>query len=145
MQETKKTTETPQIGEIWLATYPEIYYEEDMILNVRIQTRPFLVLDDGRGLLVEEDNSNYHAFKLTTKYKNDKRRKLINNWKEKGLKKKSYVRIEMPLKLEYQQFQKKICSLTDEELIDMYRALYSLLNITALEKIAKSEKETVTV
>lgn len=95
----------PKIGEIWVATLPIIYYEGEEAF-VSLQKRPVLVLDDGRGLIVEEDKRNYHAFKLTTQ--NDPyKRKLIKNWKELGLLKKSYVRIELPYKIELQQFEQK--------------------------------------
>ncbi len=32
---------TPSIGEIWLVTYPEMYYDENQVLSVRIQTSRF--------------------------------------------------------------------------------------------------------
>lgn len=128
---------SPEIGDIWLVTYPEMYYDENQVLSVKVQTRPFLVLDDGRGLVVE-NSSDYHAFKLTSQSKNNNhRRKEIKNWREKGLLKKSYVRIEIPLKIEEQQFVRKITQLDAEELVDMYKELYSLLNINALKKISE--------
>lgn len=139
----ENNTEIPKIGDIWLVTYPEIYYDENSILNVRTQTRPFLILDDGRGLLVENDEANFHGFKLTSQRKQDPRRKPIRNWKSKGLLRKSYVRIEMPLKIEYPQFRRKIAELESEELKEMYQALYSILNVDALKKIAESEEAEV--
>lgn len=130
---------TPSIGEIWLVTYPEMYYDENQVLSVRIQTRPFLVLDDGRGLVVE-DSIDYHGFKLTTQSRNNNyRRKEIKKWRQKGLLRKSYVRIELPLKIEEQQFVRKIAQLEAEELVDMYKELYALLNINALRKISKQD------
>lgn len=135
-QETAIQSATPTIGEIWLVTYPEMYYDENDILSVRIQTRPFLVLDDGRGLIVE-NSTDYHGFKLTSQRGKPNRRKEIKNWREKGLLKKSYVRIEIPLKIEQQQFVKKIAQFDEQELIDMYKELYSLLNIDALRKISE--------
>lgn len=125
----------PKIGEIWAVAYPIMFYDEADTLCVKIQTRPFLILDDGRGLIVEE-SSDYHGFKLTSQRRSHKNRKEIKNWKEKGLKKKSYVRIEIPMKIEYQQFRYKITELDDTELLEMYKALYNLLNIDALEKMA---------
>lgn len=84
-----------------------MYYDENQVLSVRIQTRPFLILDDGRGLVVE-NSTDYHGFKLTTQSRNNNyRRKEIKNWRQKGLLRKSYVRIELPLKIEEQQFVRK--------------------------------------
>lgn len=76
----------PLIGDIWIIAIPIIYYDENNDINVKIQKRPVLVLDDGRGLIVEEDKRNYHVFKITTQSDSYKR-KLIKNWKELGLKK----------------------------------------------------------
>lgn len=85
-----------------------------------------------------EDTSNYHGLKLTTKKRNNKKRREIKNWESKGLKKKSYIRIEMPIKIEQQQLIKKISELETDELIDIYISVYSLLNIEALEKITRT-------
>jgi len=125
----------PTIGEIWIVAIPIIFYEENHDITVKIQKRPVLILDDGRGLIVEEDKRNFHVFKLTSQ--NDPyKRKLLKNWRQKGLKMKSYVRIEMPLKIEEQQFISKICCLDAEELKEMYIELYNILNIDALQKMA---------
>lgn len=106
---------------------------------VQIQRRPVLVLDDGRGLIVEEDKRNFHVFKLTTQ--NDPYKRIpIKNWKKLGLRYKSYVRIEMPIKIEAQQFQNKITEIPPEELLEYYKELYNILNIEALEKMVKSDK-----
>lgn len=129
----------PKIGEIWITAIPIIYYEENDDINVKIQKRPVLILDDGRGLIVEEDNRNYHVFKLTTQ-SDPYKRKLIKNWKSLGLKKKSYVRIEMPLKIEESQFIMKISEIPIEDLKEYYLELYNILNVKALQKIAMSTK-----
>lgn len=134
-------SDIPKIGDIWIVTIPVVYYDNDDVL-VNLQKRPVLILDDGRGLIVEADKRNYHVFKLTTQ--NDPyKRKLIKDWKEIGLLKKSYVRIELPHKIEPQQFNKKVCEVSSEFLKEMYVELYELLNIKALEKLANKEKETV--
>ena len=109
---------------------------------------PCLIIDDGRGLIVEQDNRNFHILKLTTQYDKYKR-KLLKNWKELGLKQKSYVRIEMPIKIEKGQLIRKITSISAEELLEMYNEIYKILNINALEKMSKkyneSKKDTVNV
>jgi len=127
----------PLIGEIWIIAIPIIYYDENNDINVKIQKRPVLVLDDGRGLIVEEDERNYHVFKITTQSDSYKR-KLIKNWKEIGLRKKSYVRIEIPIKIEESQFIHKITQLSYDDLKEYYKELYNILNIKALTKIVNS-------
>lgn len=128
------------IGEIWLVLIPIISYDEEGNVNIKLQKRPCLIVDDGRGLIVEQDKRNYHILKLTTQ--NDPyKRKLIKNWKQLGLKKKSYVRIEMPIKLEEEQLDRKITELSSDDLVEMYSEIYGILNIQALEKMANKYKE----
>ena len=96
-------------------------------------------MDDGRGLIVEQDKRNYHILKLTTQ--NDPyKRKPIKNWRQLGLKRKSYIRIEMPIKLEEEQLDRKIAELSSNDLVEMYSEIYSILNIQALEKMANKYK-----
>ncbi len=128
------------IGEIWLVLIPIISYDEEDNVNIKLQKRPCLIVDDGRGLIVEQDNRNYHILKLTTQ--NDPyKRKPIKNWRQLGLKRKSYIRIEMPIKLEEEQLDRKIAELSSNDLVEMYSEIYSILNIQALEKMAKKYKE----
>ena len=87
-------------------------------------------------MIVEQDNRNFHILKLTTQYDKYKR-KLIKNWEELGLKEKSYIRIELPIKIEQQQLIKKITKLSEVELLEMYNEIYKILNINALEKNVK--------
>ena len=63
-----------EIGEIWLVTIPILEIDENNDINVKLQRRPCLILDDGRGLIVEEDNRNFHVLKLTTQYDRYKRK-----------------------------------------------------------------------
>lgn len=128
------------IGEIWLVTIPILEFDDNGDITVRLQKRPCLILDDGRGLIVEEDMRNYHVLKLTTQYDKYKR-KLLKNWKELGLRKKSYIRIEMPIKIEKAQFDKKITQVPNDMLLDIYSEVYDIININALEKMAKKSKE----
>lgn len=128
------------IGEIWIVTIPIIQYDENGDVGVLLQKRPVLILDDGRGLIVEEDKRNYHVLKLTTQ-KDSYKRKEIKNWRELGLKRKSYIRIEMPIKLEEQQFERKVATLPEKQLLEMYSEVYGILNIKALEKMAEKYKE----
>ena len=104
-----------------------------------------MIVDDGRGLIVEQDNRNFHILKLTTQY--DKyRRSLIRNWKELGLKQKSYIRIEMPIKIESQQLIRKVTKFSEKDLLEVYNEIYKILNINALEKMSKEyEKNKNTI
>lgn len=124
------------IGEIWLITIPVLTYDKDNNININLQKRPCLIVDDGRGLIVEQDKRNYHVLKLTTQYDRYKR-KLLKNWKKYGLIKKSYIRIEMPIKIENQQLVRKITSISKQELLEMYNEIYKIINIHALEIISK--------
>lgn len=121
-------------GEIWLTLIPIISYDENSNLVVELEKRPCLIVDNGSGLVVDGDNRKYHILKLTTQ--NDPyKRKLIKNWKQIGLKKKSYVRIELPIKLEKEQLDRKITKLSSNILVEMYAEIYSILNIDALEQM----------
>ena len=53
---------------------------------------------------------------------------------------KSYIRIEMPIKIEEQQFDRKISTLPEKQ---MYSEVYKILNIDALKKIAEKYKKEV--
>ena len=130
------------IGDIWVVTIPVLKYNKTKDLMVELQKRPVLVLDDGRGLLVEEDNRNFHALKLTTQA-DPYKRKLIKNWKELGLRKKSYIRIELPIKIEAEQFDRKIAQLPQSQLLEMYNEVYNILNISALEKMVEKYNEEI--
>ena len=128
------------IGEIWIVTIPILKYNDFGDVTVELQKRPVLILDDGRGLIVEEDNRNYHVLKLTTQSDSYKR-KLIKNWKELGLRKKSYIRIEMPIKIEEEQFERKVTELPEQQLLEMYNEVYNIINVKALEKMSEKYNE----
>lgn len=131
-----------EIGEIWVVTIPVLTYEENDTINIQLQKRPCLILDDGRGLIVEEDRRNLHVLKLTTQ-SDPYKRKAIKNWRQIGLRKKSYIRIELPIKIEKEQLEHKIATLPENQLLEMYSEIYNLINIPALEKMAKKYNEGV--
>lgn len=56
---------------------------------------------------------------------------------------KSYIRIEMPIKIEEQQFDRKISTLPEKQLLEMYSEVYKILNIDALKKMAEKYKKEV--
>ena len=56
---------------------------------------------------------------------------------------KSYIRIEMPIKIEEQQFDRKISTLPEKQLWEIYSEVYKILNIDALKKMAEKYKKEV--
>ena len=127
-----------KIGDIWLVLIPRIIYDDkDESIDVKLEKRPCLIIDDGRGFIIEE-NSNYSALKLTTRESSLKyvKRKEITNWKELGLKKKSYVRIELPLKIESEQLVFKITEMSYNDMLVYIKDLANYFNINLLEKLA---------
>lgn len=129
-----------KIGDIWVTLIPKLIVNDDESIQVVLEKRPCLIIDDGRGFLIEE-NSNYSGLKLTTRNSIIKKvnRKEIKNWKELGLKNKSYVRIELPLKIESQQLVNKICEIKDEDLKEYLKELANYFNLGMLEKISETK------
>jgi len=131
-----------KIGEIWVAVVPKIYYDEkNDEVQINIERRPCLIVDDGRGFLIEE-NSNYSALKLTTRKTILKsvNRKEIKNWEKLGLKKKSYVRIELPLKIEPEQLVNKITEIPKEEMREYLKDFVSIFNVEILAELSREEQ-----
>ena len=127
-----------KIGDIWLVLIPRIIYDDnDESIDVKLERRPCLIIDDGRGFIIEE-NFNYGALKLTTRESNIKyvRRKEIINWKELGLRKKSFVRIELPLKIEAEQLVYKITEMSHDDMLIYLKDLANYFNINMLEKLS---------
>ena len=98
-----------EIGDIWITIIPKILTNNKRISNVILERRPCLIIDDGHGFIIEK-NKDYLGMKITTQDKENK--KEITNWYEVGLKEKSFVRIEMPIKIENNQLVKKIGKLS---------------------------------
>lgn len=98
-----------EIGDIWVTTIPKIETKNNRITNVKLERRPCLIIDDGHGFIIEKNN-DYLGMKITTQ--NKKNKKEITNWYDVGLKQKSFVRIEMPIKIERNQLVKKIGKLS---------------------------------
>lgn len=57
------------------------------------------------------------------------------------MKQKSYIRVEMPIKIEKQQLIRKLTKISEEELLEMYNEIYKIININALEKMSKKYEE----
>lgn len=127
-----------KIGDIWITLIPKLVIDESNdSIQVILEKRPCLIIDDGRGFLIEE-NSNYSGLKLTTRNSRleNVNRKEIKNWKELGLRKKSYIRVELPLKIESQQLVNKITTLSDEDLRIYLKELANYFNTDVLEKLS---------
>lgn len=135
------------IGDIWITLIPKLLIDEDSdTIQVILEKRPCLIVDDGRGFLIEE-NSNYSGLKLTTRNSrlNKVNRKEIKNWKELGLKKKSYIRVELPIKIEAQQLVNKVTTLSPEDLKIYLKELVDYFNIDMLEKIGEEDTNRETI
>lgn len=115
----------PQIGDIWITIIPKIETYNNKITNVKLERRPCLIIDDGHGFIIEK-NTDYLGMKITTK--NGKNKKEIRNWYEVGLNKKSYVRIEMPIKIEKNQLIQKIGKLNKYDTYVFINELITHLN-----------------
>lgn len=127
-----------KIGDIWITLIPKLVLNDDETIQLTLERRPCLIIDDGRGFLIEE-NSNYSGLKLTSRNTSLKKvnRKEIKNWKELGLRKKSYIRVELPLKIESQQLIRKICEVNAEDLKIYLKELANYFNLDVLEKISQ--------
>lgn len=117
-----KYIEMPEIGDIWVTIIPKIETYNNRISNVILERRPCLIIDDGHGFIIEK-NKDYLGMKITTQDKKNK--KEIRNWYDVGLKQKSFVRIEMPIKIEKNQLVKKIGKLSK---YDTYIYINELMN-----------------
>lgn len=117
--------QNPQIGDIWVTIIPKIETRNNKISNVILERRPCLIIDDGHGFIIEKNN-DYLGMKITAQDKKNK--KEIRNWYEAGLKQKSFVRIEMPIKIEKNQLVKKIGKLSRCDTYVYINELMSFMN-----------------
>ena len=87
------------------------------------------------------ENPDYLALKVTTKRNKINNVEEIKNWKELGLKQKSYIRIEIPERIEQGQLIGKICDLPKDQFLEYYKLMLKIFNIDIASEII--EKETV--
>ncbi len=130
-----------KLGEIWLVAMPILFFKGDNNYDTGFQIRPFLIVDEGKGMLVME-NQDYLALKVTTKKNRIKDVKEIENWKEIGLKEKSYLRIEIPQRIEQNQLIGKIAELPSEQFLEYYKDMLKIFNLDVINEIIESEKAT---
>lgn len=131
-----------KLGEIWLVAIPILYAKGNNDFDTGFQIRPFLIVDEGKGMLVLE-NKDYLALKITTKKNKLKNVEEIKNWKELGLKEKSYIRIEIPQRIESTQLIGKITEIPKEQFLDYYKAMIAIFNVDVIEKMMSTEKELI--
>lgn len=125
-----------KIGEIWLVALPVLSEKGEHNFDVGLQIRPCLIVDEGKGMLIVE-NPDYLALKVTTKKNKINNVKEITNWKELGLKEKSYIRIEIPERVEKNQLIGKITELPKEQFLDYYKAMLEIFNIELVQEMLK--------
>ena len=120
------------IGDIWIVLNPKIKINNKNNINVELEKRPCLIIDDGHGFIIEKSN-DYLGMKITTQ-DNGIRKREIKNWNEVGLKYKSYLRIEAPIKIEKEQLIKKIGQVSKYDLYMYLNELSDYFNIDVLAK-----------
>lgn len=127
-----------KLGEIWLVAMPVLFVKGKNNFDTGFQIRPYLIVDEGKGMLVLE-NPDYLALKITTKRNNIKNVEEIKNWKEVGLKEKSYIRIEIPQRIEQNQLIGKIAELPREQFLNYYKEMIKIFNIDIINEIIEKE------
>lgn len=127
----------PEVGDIWVTIIPKIQTNNNIISNVILERRPCLIIDDGHGFIIEKGN-DYLGMKITTKDKKNK--KEIKNWYDVGLKQKSFVRIEMPIKIEKNQLVKKIGKLSKCDTYVYINELVNYMNNDIKEKFGDTNE-----
>ena len=127
-----------KLGEIWLVAIPILYVKGKDDFDTGFQIRPFLIVDEGKGMLVIE-NSDYLALKITTKHNKLLDVVEIKNWKEIGLKEKSFIRIEIPQRIEQKQLIQKITEIPKKQFIEYYKLMLQIFNIDNIYTILKEE------
>ena len=128
-----------KLGEIWLVAIPLLFVKGEKNFDTGFQIRPFLIVDEGKGMLVLE-NVDYLALKVTTKKNKINNVKEIKGWKKIGLKERSFVRIEIPERIEQNQLIGKIAQLPKEQFIVFYKMMLNMFNANALTELNKEYK-----
>ncbi len=102
----------PLFGEVWICKIPVLVLDNELIF--KSVKRPVLVVDDTHEHFVKMDKKNYYVLKITSQDDSYQRIK-IKNLEKTGLLKESFIRIELPLKVEKEQFLYRIGSYDIEE------------------------------
>ena len=112
IEEEYATYNNPLFGEVWICKIPVLVLDNELIF--KSVKRPVLVVDDTHEHFVKMDKKNYYVLKITSQDDSYKRIK-IKNLEKTGLIKESFIRIELPLKVEKEQFLYRIGSYDIEE------------------------------
>lgn len=105
---------SPRYGDIWVCILPILVLEKDTI-SFQTQKRPILVIDDTQEHFIKNDHKNYYGLKITSQ-EDSYQRVLIKNYYQLGLRKKSYLRLELPIKIEREQFLYKISRIEEKSM-----------------------------
>ena len=117
IKEEKRDFIKPTFGDIWICSLPVLIVGNNKI-SFKTQNRPVLIIDDTKEHFIRDDNKNYYGLKITSQQDSYHRIK-IQNEKNLGLHKKSYIRLELPLKIEREQLLYKISQIPNQEM-NMY-------------------------
>ena len=112
---------SPSFGEIWICQVPVLVVLENEI-TFKTMNRPILVIDDGHGHFIKNDHKNYYGLKITSQEDSYQRMKIKAYYKY-GLQKESYLRLEIPLKIEKEQFLYKISCFSYKEMVKIMAKL----------------------
>lgn len=102
----------PKYGDIWICIMPMLVLDDNKI-TFQTQKRPILVLDDTSEHFIKNDYKNYYGLKITSQ-EDSYQRLPIENYQKLGLRKKSYLRLELPIKIEREQFLYKISKIEEK-------------------------------
>lgn len=121
------------VGDIWIVLNPKIKYNNKRVVSVELEKRPCLIIDDGRGFIIEK-SKDCLGMKITTQDNNAVRKKEIKDWDKVGLRERSYLRIEAPIKIEREQLINKIGQVNKYDLYMYISELSDYFNTDILEK-----------
>ena len=106
LREDYRSFAMPKFGEIWICRVPVLVSHQGEVLFDTI-ARPVLIVDDTHEHFIKHDLKNYYVLKITSQ-KDSYQRIKINDYKQCGLQKEPFVRLEIPLKVERCQLLYKI-------------------------------------
>ena len=127
IREDSTSIEPPKYGDIWICTLPILVIENNTII-FQTQNRPILIIDDTKEHFIKKDFKNYYGLKITTQ-KDTYHRIELKNYQKLGLHKKSYIRIELPIKIEREQLLYKISSIEKKQMDKYLKLIMNYIQI----------------
>ena len=91
----------PSFGEIWICKIPVLVTGKNA--SFKTMHRPVLIVDDTHEHFIKGDKRNYYVLKITSQEDPYERIKM-KNLENTGLVKTSFIRMELPIKVEKEQF-----------------------------------------